>query len=118
LSSTALVSLPELAAFSAGEFALSFHDYFGAGTEPIPRTIVLGRILSLDRNPDRPAYQCKGFGAPLQQPLRLVRGAQRGLPLRASLFDEAQRPIGANLLSPADPARGCRPTDSLPASGA
>lgn len=99
LSSTDLVSLPDLAAFSAGEFALSFHDYFGAGTEPTPRSIVLGRILSIDRTPDRPVYQCRGFGAPLQRPLRIVRGVHRGLPLRASLIDEAQRPVGASLLS-------------------
>jgi hypothetical protein len=99
LGSTDLASLPDVEAFSAGEFALSFHDYFGEGTGPTPRTVVLGRIASIDRNPDRPVYQCQGFGAPMQKPLRLARGEQRGLPLRASLSDAAQRPVGARLKS-------------------
>jgi hypothetical protein len=99
LKSTDLASLPDLAAFSAGEFALSFHDYFGDVADPTPRTIVLGRIVSIDRYPDRPVYQCKGFGAPLQKPLRIVRGDSRFLPLRANLLDAQRRPVGARLLS-------------------
>lgn len=99
LGSTGLVSLPELSAFSAGEFALSFHDYFGEGTGPTPRTIVLGRIASIDRNPGRATYACRGFGAPLRKPLRVVRGEQRLLPLRATLLDAEQRPVGARLSS-------------------
>lgn len=99
LSSTDLAPLPDPTTFSAGEFALSFHDYFGDVAEPTPRTIVLGRIVSIDRNPGRALYQCKGFGAPMHQPLTLVRGGQRGLPLRANLLDEAGRPVGARLQS-------------------
>jgi len=83
LDSTHLVPLPSLEAFSNGEFALSFHDYFGDQAGATPRTLVLGRIGSLDRNPDVPELRCQGIGS--AQPLRLV--GRKPLLLRATLRD-------------------------------
>lgn len=100
LASTALLPMPAFSAFSSGEVALR---WFEMPDEEIgfqgSQSLALGRVTSIDEDPDRPAYRCEGFAPPAQRKVTLGNEHRR-LQLAATLIDSDRKALGpSNLVS-------------------